>query len=238
MPFREMSDRDIRTIIAAFGESARRVQEAGFDGVQIHGAHGYLVTQFLSPKSNRRGDRWGGSLENRMRFALEVARAIRTYQAGHGEDALKILVNAAIKEPDNAEIHTTAVKLLLREGRYSDIENYITHLPETVRGLDAIDSMRTHARLLRLAQEAPPKEQLDALLEGQPANHEAAMQRIAVAVTEDDYPTAFDGLMKLLKIAPPTERTFAHKVMRTMFSVLGEDSDLTRRFRRLYQDSF
>lgn len=168
----------------------------------------------------------------------EVARAIRTYQAGHGEDALKILVNAAITEPDNAEIHTTAVKLLLREGRYSDIESYITHLPETVRNLDAIDSMQTHAKLLRLAGDAPPKQQLDALLDDQPDNHEAAMQRIAVAVTEDDYPTAFDGLMKLLKVAPPTERAFAHKVVRTLFSVLGEDSDLTRRFRRLYQDSF
>jgi 2,4-dienoyl-CoA reductase-like NADH-dependent reductase (Old Yellow Enzyme family) len=74
---REMTDEDIETIIDAFGQSARRVEEAGFDGVQIHGAHGYLVTQFLSPRSNRRGDRWGGNLENRMRFAVEVVRAIR-----------------------------------------------------------------------------------------------------------------------------------------------------------------
>ena len=72
-----MTDDDIETIIDAFGESARRVQEAGFDGVQIHGAHGYLITQFLSPSVNRRRDRWGGSLENRMRFVIEVARAVR-----------------------------------------------------------------------------------------------------------------------------------------------------------------
>jgi 2,4-dienoyl-CoA reductase-like NADH-dependent reductase (Old Yellow Enzyme family) len=71
---REMTDEDIERIIDAFGRSARRVEEAGFDGVQIHGAHGYLVTQFLSPRSNHRTDRWGGSLENRMRFVVEVVR--------------------------------------------------------------------------------------------------------------------------------------------------------------------
>jgi 2,4-dienoyl-CoA reductase-like NADH-dependent reductase (Old Yellow Enzyme family) len=74
---REMTDDDIEGIIDAFGQSARRVEEAGFDGVQIHGAHGYLVTQFLSPISNQREDRWGGTLENRMRFVVEVVRAIR-----------------------------------------------------------------------------------------------------------------------------------------------------------------
>jgi 2,4-dienoyl-CoA reductase-like NADH-dependent reductase (Old Yellow Enzyme family) len=74
---REMTEEDIEAVIGDFGRSARRVEEAGFDGVQIHGAHGYLVTQFLSPRTNRRQDRWGGSLENRMRFAVEVARAIR-----------------------------------------------------------------------------------------------------------------------------------------------------------------
>jgi 2,4-dienoyl-CoA reductase-like NADH-dependent reductase (Old Yellow Enzyme family) len=74
---REMTEADIREIIEAFGTAAARVEAAGFDGVQIHGAHGYLVSQFLSPRSNRRTDRWGGSPENRRRFVLEVARAIR-----------------------------------------------------------------------------------------------------------------------------------------------------------------
>jgi 2,4-dienoyl-CoA reductase-like NADH-dependent reductase (Old Yellow Enzyme family) len=74
---REMTDDDIETIIDAFGQSARRVQEAGFDGVQIHGAHGYLVSQFLSPRTNQRTDKWGGSIENRMRFVIEVTRAIK-----------------------------------------------------------------------------------------------------------------------------------------------------------------
>lgn len=76
---REMTDEDIEGIIEDFGTAAARVQEAGFDGVQIHGAHGYLVTQFLSPFLNQRSDRWGASLENRSRFVVEVARSIKRH---------------------------------------------------------------------------------------------------------------------------------------------------------------
>ena len=74
---RELTEEDIEGMVDAFGQAAARVQEAGFDGVQIHGAHGYLVTQFLSPQSNRRTDKWGGSLENRMRFVVAVTRAMK-----------------------------------------------------------------------------------------------------------------------------------------------------------------
>ena len=79
---REMQESDIANIIDAFGQAACRVREAGFDGVQIHGAHGYLVDQFLSPFTNKRSDRWGGSLENRMRFVVEVTRAIKKQTGG------------------------------------------------------------------------------------------------------------------------------------------------------------
>ena len=74
---RELTDADITGIVEAFGQAARRVEAAGFDGVQIHGAHGYLVSEFLSPTTNQRRDRWGGSLENRMRFLIEVIRSIK-----------------------------------------------------------------------------------------------------------------------------------------------------------------
>jgi len=75
---RRMTETEIQEAIADFGESARRVKEAGFDGVQIHGAHGYLVNQFLSGYTNRRSDQWGGSLENRMRFLVEVYNSMRS----------------------------------------------------------------------------------------------------------------------------------------------------------------
>ncbi len=74
---REMSPGDIQTLIEAFGAAAGRAKNAGFDGVQIHAAHGYLLSQFLSPLFNRRQDRWGGAIENRARLLLEVLAAIR-----------------------------------------------------------------------------------------------------------------------------------------------------------------
>lgn len=64
-------------VIAAFAAAAERAARIGFDVVELHGAHGYLVHEFLSPLTNRRTDRYGGSLENRMRFPLEIARAVR-----------------------------------------------------------------------------------------------------------------------------------------------------------------
>jgi 2,4-dienoyl-CoA reductase-like NADH-dependent reductase (Old Yellow Enzyme family) len=67
----------IREIIAAFAAAAGRVREAGFDGVHVHAGHGYLISEFLSPASNLREDDWGGSLEGRQRFGIEVFRAMR-----------------------------------------------------------------------------------------------------------------------------------------------------------------
>ncbi|MBA3449079.1 MAG: NADH:flavin oxidoreductase/NADH oxidase [Pseudaminobacter sp.] len=71
-----LDEEGIEGIIARFAESAGRAARAGFDFIELHSAHGYLLHQFLSPLSNRRTDKWGGSLENRMRFPLEVARAV------------------------------------------------------------------------------------------------------------------------------------------------------------------
>lgn len=73
----ELSVDEIDSITEAFAASARRAAQAGFKVLELHGAHGYLIHQFLSPHSNSRTDRYGGSLENRMRFALEVVTAVR-----------------------------------------------------------------------------------------------------------------------------------------------------------------
>lgn len=90
---RALTEDEIGEIINKFAESAKLAKEAGFNGVQIHGAHGYLVSQFLSPRHNQRTDRWGGSLENRMRFAIEVYQGIR---AMVGEDfPIGIKLNSA-----------------------------------------------------------------------------------------------------------------------------------------------
>lgn len=73
-----MSEQEIGGAIRSFASAAALAKAAGFTGVQVHGAHGYLVSQFLSSLTNRRTDRWGGSLENRARFARSVLREIRT----------------------------------------------------------------------------------------------------------------------------------------------------------------
>lgn len=76
-PPEEATHEDIKRIIKAFAEAARRIKEAEFDAVEIHGAHGYLISQFLSPLDNHRTDEYGGSTEKRARFACEVIEAIR-----------------------------------------------------------------------------------------------------------------------------------------------------------------
>lgn len=74
---REMTEAEIWEMIEAFGQAARRVKEAGFDAVQLHAAHGYLLSQFNSPHTNRRTDAWGGTPEKRKRFFVEVYRRVR-----------------------------------------------------------------------------------------------------------------------------------------------------------------
>jgi len=74
---REASAADLETILGQFAMAARRAVDAGFEVVEVHMAHGYLLHEFLSPLSNRRDDEFGGSLENRMRFPLRVAKVVR-----------------------------------------------------------------------------------------------------------------------------------------------------------------
>jgi len=76
-PSRVMSKEDIRSVVTAFGKAAARAKQAGFDGVQVHAAHGYLLSEFLSPFFNRRTDQYGGPVENRARLLLEVLHSVR-----------------------------------------------------------------------------------------------------------------------------------------------------------------
>lgn len=87
---RELKDEEIKDIISRFAHAAEVCKQVGFDGVQIHGAHGYLVSQFLSPRHNKREDHWGGTPEKRMNFVLEVYQAMREKVGGNYPIGIKI----------------------------------------------------------------------------------------------------------------------------------------------------
>jgi len=120
-PHREMTSDEIEETIADFVAAAVRARKAGFDAVQFHGAHGYLMSQFLSPLSNRRTDKWGGSAENRRRFHLEIVR--RTRQA-IGDD-FPLLIKLGVQEDT--------------EGGLSLAESVETAKQIEANGVDAIE---------------------------------------------------------------------------------------------------
>ncbi|MBB5161815.1 NADH:flavin oxidoreductase/NADH oxidase family protein [Mycobacterium sp. AZCC_0083] len=88
-----MTEQQITETIGRFADTARLAEKAGFDGVEIHAAHGYLISQFLSPLANVRTDRWGGSLDNRARLLLDVVRAVRAVVTA--EFAVAVKLNSA-----------------------------------------------------------------------------------------------------------------------------------------------
>jgi 2,4-dienoyl-CoA reductase (NADPH2) len=113
---RAMTQSDIDVIVDAFGKTARNLQLAGYDGTEIHAAHGYLVAQFLSPATNQRTDSFGGTPQNRVRFLLKVIDSIRAYC---GSDfGLSVRLSADEEQLDGLEIPDTAhiAKMLERHG--------------------------------------------------------------------------------------------------------------------------
>ncbi|WP_027416142.1 NADH-dependent flavin oxidoreductase [Aneurinibacillus terranovensis] len=101
---RALTDQEIEEIIRAFGETTRRAIEAGYDGVEIHGANGYLLQQFFSPHSNRRDDRWGGSLEKRMTFPLRVVDEVKKVVAEHAKGPFVVGYRFSPEEPETPGI--------------------------------------------------------------------------------------------------------------------------------------
>ena len=111
-----LTEDEIWDIIKRFGNSAKIMQQAGFTGCQIHGAHGYLVSQFLSPKTNIRKDKWGGSLENRARFVKEIYKEIRKQVGSSYPIGIKInsadFQRGGFTEEESMEV----IRILSREG--------------------------------------------------------------------------------------------------------------------------
>lgn len=109
---RELSIQEVEAIIRDFGETTRRAIEAGYDGVEIHGANGYLIQQFFSPHSNRREDRFGGSIEKRLTFPLAVLAEVKNVVAKYGDDSFIVGYRFSPEEPETPGI-TMADTLVL-----------------------------------------------------------------------------------------------------------------------------
>ncbi len=104
---KEMDRADIDRVVQAYAAAARRVKEAGFDGVEIHGGMGYLLVQFLSSRTNQRTDAYGGSLENRMRFPLQVVEAVMEAVGSDYPVGYRFLADEWL--PDGLHLEETAV---------------------------------------------------------------------------------------------------------------------------------
>ncbi|MFJ8164857.1 alkene reductase [Streptomyces sp. NPDC096136] len=111
---RELTAAEVRETVADYATAARNAIEAGFDGVELHGANGYLIHQFLAPGSNRRTDEWGGTVENRIRFAVEAVKAVAA-EIGADRTALRVSPGNRfndIDEPDPRPAYEALVKEL------------------------------------------------------------------------------------------------------------------------------
>jgi 2,4-dienoyl-CoA reductase-like NADH-dependent reductase (Old Yellow Enzyme family) len=113
---RELSTDDVNTLIAGFAVAARRLKDAGYDGVQLHGAHGYLLSQFLSPTRNQRRDRWGGDLENRTRFTREVSLAVRALVGPDWPVMIKLNANDFLEGSTTEQDSAHLAAVLAEEG--------------------------------------------------------------------------------------------------------------------------
>ena len=123
---KEMSQKEIRGVIHDFIQSGRRAKEAGFDGVELHVAHGYLLSSFISPNTNRRKDEWGGTLTNRIRIVVEIIQGIKRLLGK--EFPLVVKLNASV--PSISRIFAISIlsSMLNPSGKKSDAFSF------TIRG--------------------------------------------------------------------------------------------------------
>ena len=110
---REATSEEVEALIASYAQAADLALRAGFDGVEIHGANGYLIQQFYSARSNRRNDQWGGSLENRMRFPLAVVDAVVAVREKHQRDDFIIGYRFSPEEPGDDGLTMTETGALI-----------------------------------------------------------------------------------------------------------------------------
>lgn len=119
-----MTKDDIKRVLREFAEAARRVDRIGYDVIELHGGHGYLLHQFMSPLSNRRADEYGGSLENRIRFPIEVFEAVRAVWPEHKPIGMRVSATDWVEGGWTLEETVVLAKELKRRGMdYMDVSS-------------------------------------------------------------------------------------------------------------------
>lgn len=113
---KEMTIDDIKTVINAFKEGARRANEAGFDTLEIHGAHGYLINEFLSPLTNKRTDEYGGNLENRLRFLKEIIVEVKKVWPENKPIILRVSAEDYVENGNHPEDYVEIINMVKDEG--------------------------------------------------------------------------------------------------------------------------
>lgn len=119
---RELSESEVKGVIQDFAEATRRAIQAGFDGVELHGANTYLLQQFVSPHSNRRTDQWGGSLEKRLSFPLAVINAVMEIKEKFADPTFIVGYRLSPEEIEEPGIQLTDTKYFINKLQSTDID--------------------------------------------------------------------------------------------------------------------
>jgi 2,4-dienoyl-CoA reductase-like NADH-dependent reductase (Old Yellow Enzyme family) len=126
---------EIAELVAGYGQTAANAAEAGFDGIEVHAAHGYLITQFLSPVTNRRQDGYGGSLENRMRFLVEILGEIRN-RVGESRVAVGIRLTGDEERPNGLGLRPQDAAEIAARLEDADLVDFVNvSVGQTGRGM-------------------------------------------------------------------------------------------------------
>ena len=181
---RELSHDEIMEVIHAFGEMTRRAIEAGFDGVELHGAHGFLLQNFMSPFFNRRDDQWGGSLENRLRFPVAVVREIKSVIKKHATKPFILGYRISPDEPQEGGL------------RMKDTYELIDRLIE--ENVDYVHASLANALSSKPVDSQDEKTYLELIVEH--VNGRVPVLAAGSMVTPDDVARALDKGLSLVVI--------------------------------------
>ena len=166
----------------------------------------------------------------------DIAEAIRAYQAGDIDTALATLVEASQQSPDNSKPHATAIKLLLREKRFIDIDTWYAALPERLRRQPEISHLQAHARMLHLAELAEPADQLELQLKKTPGDIQVLMSLAALRMVEDQLESALEYLLIAFQTDRQHEDELPRRAMLAIFSLLGDKHEITAAYQKRLRD--